>query len=173
MTDSKKLNPVAEMVLISEIVTQSKIAEMAAVQLNKSSDSIEVWGSIQSILVASANVSKILWPARKRYMARGKQLRKLLGVEDNNLLSNRTLRNHFEHYDERIENWFESKNSAVYMDSRIDPFEPTPFSPQQYFHRSYNPASRTLSFRNESIELTAVLAALTEIREKCRFFALP
>lgn len=173
MTDNKKLKPLAEMALIGEIVTQSKFAEKAADQLDKSSDSVENWGSIQSILVAAANVSKILWPARKRYMARGKQLRELLGVDDDSLLSDRTLRNHFEHYDERIEDWFDSNNSAVYMDSRIDPFEPTPLSLPQLFHRSYNPTSRTLSFRNESIDLAAVLAALTEIREKCRFFALP
>ena len=173
MTDNKKLKPIAEMALIGEIVTQSKFAEKAADQLAKSSDSVEVWGSIQSILVAAANVSKILWPARKQYMARGKQLRELLGIDDNNLLSDRTLRNHFEHYDERIEDWFDSNNSAVYMDSRIDPFEPTPLRLPQLFQRSYDPISRTLSFRDESIDLAAVLASLSEIREKCRFFALP
>ena len=173
MTDNKKLKPLAEQVLIGEIVTQSKFAEKAADHLAKASDPIEVWGSIQSILVAAANVSKILWPARNPYMARGKQLRELLGVDDSNLLSDRTFRNHFEHYDERIEDWFDNNNSAVYMDSRIDPFEPTTWSLPRLFHRSYNPSSQTLSFRNESIDLAAVLAALAEIREKCRFFALP
>jgi hypothetical protein len=173
MTDKKKLKPLAEMALISEIVIQSKFAEKAADQLAESSDSVEVWGSIQSILVAAANVSKILWPAKKQYMARGEQLRDSLGVDDDNLLSDRTFRNHFEHYDERIEDWFERSISAVYMDSRIDPFEPTTLSLPQFFHRSYNPTSRTLSFRNESIDLSAVLTALAEIREKCRLFALP
>lgn len=173
MTENKKLKPLVEQALIGEIVTQSKFAEMAADQLAKSSDSVEVWGSIQSILVAVANVSKIRWPAKKRCRARGKQLRELLGVDDDNLLSDRTFRNHFEHYDERIEDWFDSNNSAVYMDSRIDPFEPTPLSLPKFFHRSYNPVSQTLSFRNESIDLAAVLAALAEIREKCRSFSLP
>jgi hypothetical protein len=173
MTDSKKLKPLAEMALIQEIVAQSKFAKNAAAQLAKTSDSVEAWGSIQSILVATANVSKILWPARKQYMARGKQLRALLGVDDDNLLSDRSFRNHFEHYDERIEDWFDNNNSAVYRDSRIDPFEPTPLSLPQFFHRSYNPTSQTLTFRNESIDLPVVLAALAEIQEKCRFFALP
>ena len=173
MTDNKKLMPLAEQVLIGEIVTQSKFAEKAADQLTKASDPVEVWGSIQSILVAAANVSKILWPASKRYMARGKQLRELLGVDDRNLLSDRTFRNHFEHYDERIEDWFDNNNSSVCMDSRIDPLEPTPCSLPRLFHRSYNPSSQTLSFRNESIDLAEVLAALAEIREKCRYFALP
>lgn len=173
MADNKKLKPLAEMALIGEIVTQSKFAEMAANQLTKSSESIEVWGSIQSILVAAANVSKILWPARKQYMARGKHLRRLLGVDDDNLLSDRTFRDHFEHYDERIEDWLDNNNSAIYMDSRIDSFEPTPLSLPQFFHRSYNPTNQTLSFRNESINLAKVLAAIAEIREKCRGFVLP
>ncbi len=173
MNDNKKLKPLVEMVLIGEIVTQSKFAEKAAERLAKTSDLIEVWGSIQSILVATANVSKILWPARKPRMARGKQLRELLGVDGSNLLSDRSFRNHFEHYDERIEDWLDNNDTAVYMDSRIDPFEPTPWSLPCLYHRSYNPSSQTLSFRNESIDLAAVLAALAEIREKCRFFALP
>ena len=173
MTENKKLKPLAELALISEIVTQSKFAEKAADQLIQYSDSDEVWGSIQSILVAVANVSKILWPSREKYNARGRHLRELLGVDDKNLLSDRTFRNHFEHYDERIEEWFDSHNSAVYRDSRIDPFEPTSWSLPQFFHRSYNPISRTLSFRDESIDLGAVLAALAEIRKKCRDFCLP
>ena len=173
MTDNKKIQGLAEQVLISEIVNQSKFAEKAAEQLAKSSDSVEIWGSIQSILVTGANVSKILWPNKKRYIARGKQLRELLGVENNNLLFDRTFRNHFEHYDERIEDWFDNNNSAVYRDYRIDPFEPTPLSLPQFFHRSYNPINGILSFRNESIDLVAVLAALAEIRHKCGNFALP
>ena len=170
--DNKKLKPLAEQVLIGEIVNQSKFAEKAYEILARSSNSVEVWGSIQSILVAVANVSKILWP-NKKHKARGKQLRELLDVSDDHMLSDRTFRNHFEHYDERVEEWFDNKNLAVYKDSIIDPFELTKLSLRQVSHRSYNPSNRVLSFRNESINLSAVFAALAEIREKCQSFALP
>jgi len=173
MTDIKKLKPLAEMALIGEIVTQSKFAEKAADYLAKASDPIDVWGSIQSILIAAANVSKILWPARKPYRSRGKHLRKLLGVDDSNLLSKRTFRDHFEHYDERIEEWFNKSNSAVYTDLEINLFEPTRLSLPRFVHRSYNPNSQTLSFRDESIDLAAVLTALAEVQKKCRPFDLP
>jgi len=172
MADEKKVKPLAEMAFISEIVIQSKIAEMAADQLTKTSDPIEVWGSIQLILVAAANVSKILWPVDK-YLSRGKHLRELLGVDDDNMLSKRTFRNHFEHYDDRIEKWFEKSSSAVYIDSEINSFEPTPWSLPRFVHRSYNPSSKMLSFRGESIDVAAVLLALAEVRKKCRPFALP
>ena len=173
MTDDKKLKPLAEQVLVGEIVAQSKFAANAAGRLAESSDPTEVWSSIQSILVAAANVSKILWPARTPYKERGKQLRNLIGVDDHNLLSDRTFRNHFEHYDERVEEWFNGNDSAVYMDSRIDPIDRGLWSLPHQFHRSYNPISQVLSFRDESIDLAAVLTALAEIREKCRYLALP
>lgn len=173
MTDKKKLKPLAEIALIGEIVIQTKIAMRAADHLAKASDPLEVWGSIQSILVAAANVSKVLWPVKKSYRSRGEQLREFLGVDNSNMLSNRTFRNHFEHYDDRIEEWFDKSNSTVYMDLEINPFEPTPWSLPRVVHRSYNPSKQMLSFRNESIDLAAVIAALAEIREKCRPFVLP
>lgn len=173
MSKGKPLNPLAEMALITEIVTQSKFAEKAAGRINNTEDSVEVWGSIQSILVAAGNVSKILWPPRNKNKARGVHLRGLLGVANDSILSDRTVRNHFEHYDERIENWFENSISVVYMDSQITPFEPTPFSLPQFFHRSYNSSSGKLSFRGESINLKEIIEELAKIREKCKLFVLP
>ena len=62
---NNQMNRLAEMVYIGEIVLQSKIAALAAQRLvdrEERLDWIETWSSIQSILVAAANVSKILWP---------------------------------------------------------------------------------------------------------------
>lgn len=56
-------------VYLSEIVFQIKIAQRAANRLPVDPgnfDHIEVWCSIQSILVATGNVSKILWPISKK-----------------------------------------------------------------------------------------------------------
>jgi len=173
---NSQMKALAELVFISEIVMQSKIAERAAERLvicEGHFDPIETWSAIQSILVAAANVSRILWPQRKSSAARGKILRMLLNVDDRNLLSDRNLRNHFEHYDERIEKWFEKNCSAVYMDTRIDPFESIWGHNPANLHRVYNPMTQTLSFRGESVDLAAILKALEEIRYKCRHLALP
>jgi hypothetical protein len=153
MKNSKTLKPLAEQVLIGEIVNQSKFAALAADRLAKTPDPIEV--------------------ARESYVARGKQLRELLNVPDESPLFDRSIRNHFEHYDERIEEWFRHSSSAVYRDLRIDSREPTPWGLTPLFHRRYNPVSQELLFRSESITLAAVLGALAEIRETCKSFALP
>ena len=170
------MKALAETVFIGEIVLQSKIAELAAKRLSAIKDNfdqIEVWSSIQSILVAAGNVSKILWPQEKKYAARGKRLRELLKVDDNNILSDRSLRNHFEHYDDRIEKWFKGKTSAVYSDLAIDPLKSMRRNFPTNHHRAYDPLTQTLTFRGESFDLAAVLKELKEIRIKCRHFVLP
>ena len=61
--DNRSQKALAEMVFIGEIVLQSKIAELAAKRLSTTHDNcdhIEVWCSIQTILVTAGNVSKIL-----------------------------------------------------------------------------------------------------------------
>jgi len=170
------MKALAETVFIGEIVMQSKIAELAAKRLSAIKDNfdqIEVWSSIQSILVAAGNVSKILWPQDKKYAVRGKRLRALLKVDDNNMLSDRSLRNHFEHYDDRIEKWFKGKSSAVYSDLAIDPLKSMRRSFPTNHHRAYDPLTQTLTFRGESFDLAAVLKELKEIRIKCSDFVLP
>lgn len=173
--DNRQMKELAEMVFISEIVLQLKIAQKAAKRLpspHDHFDNIEVWCAIQSILVAAGNVSKILWPQDEKYAVRGEKLRRLLNVDQNYLLSDRKFRNHFEHYDDRIDAWFKENPSVVYMDLVIDPFKTIWGTNLANQHRAYNPLTKTLTFRGESFDLAAVLNELKEIRNKCRQFAL-
>ena len=175
IVNESKMEPLAEMVFISEVVKQAKIAKRASERLTATRDGfdeVEVWCSIQSILVAAGNISKMLWPVRKGSIARGERLRMLLSVDDQNLLSDRKLRNHFEHYDERIEDWFEKSNSAVYRDSYVDPFKPIWGGDASNIHRLYNPLTEVLTFRGESMDLAAILRELDDIMNKCRNFVL-
>ncbi|MBT0571480.1 hypothetical protein KIK84_14220 [Curvibacter sp. CHRR-16] len=170
------METLAEMVFIGEIVQQAKIAKLASERLratNDHFDELEVWSSIQSILAAAANVSKILWPSRKLSTERGMRLRRLLNVDDDNLLADRKFRNHFEHYDERIEDWFIKHGSAVYRDSIVNSFGSIWGNNPPNDHRAYNPVTQTLTFRGESVDLAALLNALEEIRHECLRFALP
>jgi hypothetical protein len=161
----------ARHVFLSEIEFQARLATRAAERLTASVDdldSLEIWSAIQSILVSAGNVSKILWPSRKSSAARGAMLRELLGIADDSPLSNRTFRNHFEHYDERIEDWLSTRNSAGYVDQLVG--SPTRFLGgfPELIHRSYDPSTQTLSYRGESTNLKPVLLALSQIQLKCR-----
>jgi hypothetical protein len=158
-------------IFLGEIEYQCQLAARATEQLqacSKPSDPIGIWSAIQVILTAAGNVSKILWPPRRKYGPRGVALRALLDIDKSNALSRRTFRDHFEHYDERIEDWLTSGRSATYTDQIIGP--PPGFLRQfpQNAHRGYDPSTQTLSFRGESMNLGSILEALTEIRQKCR-----
>lgn len=161
-----------EGILISEIVFQSKLAQRGAESLNVSDhkfDQIGIWSSIQSILIAAGNISKILWP-KKKYENRGKKLRKLLKVEDDNILRNRKFRNQFEHYDELVDDFFNDSPSASYVDLAMNPSMST-FG-TKHCHRGYNSFNNTLVIRGEVLDLNAVLEAIEEIYLKCRPYTL-
>lgn len=160
------MNGLREMIFIGEIVLQSKIAKSAAERLqvaNEKHDNIEVWSSIQSILVATGNVSKILWP-HKKYEKRGERLREILNVDKNNTLNNRKFRNHFEHYDERIEEWFKNQSNGVYIDLAMNPS----LNRNLNSHRGYNAYNNTLLFRGELLDLNEILIALEQIHNSCK-----
>lgn len=161
-----------DMIFIGEIVLQSKIAHRAAERLEATHDSfdkVEVWCSIQSILVAAGNVSKILWPNHK-YKIRGERLRQLLKIEKDNPLYNRKFRNRFfEHYDELVEEWFSIHSSGVYIDLAMNPsFQGRTL----HTHRGYNSFNNTLIFRSESLDLGEVLKALKEVHDNCKSYVL-
>ena len=165
------LKPLVEMALIGEIALQTRLAEMAGENLSNASTSLEYWSAIQSILSASANVSKILWPGKKR-KTRGEYLRNLLSIDEKHLLSDRSIRNSFEHYDERIEDWFEEHETAVYSDLALEARVPGLLMAPQFLHRSYDQYTHELKFRDERINLQKLLSELAKLREKCRRFAL-
>lgn len=166
-----------EMVLIGEIVQQSKIAQRANERLRSTHDNldhIETWCSIQSILVAAGNVSKILWP-RQKYKIRGEKLRQLLKVEKDNPLSSRKFRNNFfEHYDERVEEYFQGNSQEVYIDLAMNPsFRSGIFGdPPLNTHRGYNSFNNILVFRDETLDLSEILTALDNILNNCKPYSL-
>lgn len=168
------MNGIQDLIFIGEIVLQSKIARRAAERLQVASenfDHTEIWTSIQSILVATGNISKILWP-NKKYEKRGERLRQILKVEKNNPINNREFRTHFfEHYDEMVEEWFKHQPNGAYVDLAMNPS--LNGSGTRNTHRGYNSFNNTLVFRGKSLDLTAISKALDEINNNCKPYALP
>lgn len=167
------MDEIKDMAFCSEIVLQVKIARRANERLEATKenfDRIEVWCSIQSILVAAGNVSKILLPPDKKYKLRGERLRQMLKVENDNVLLNRKFRNNFfEHYDSRIDEWFSNNPSAVYIDLAMNPSFP---GQNLNSHRGYNSFNNTLEFRGEILDLNTISIALEKIFENCKPYTL-
>lgn len=66
-------------------------------------ENLRIFDRIRFGLQLAANVSRLFWPPRNS--ARGVHLRSLTGLPDKHGLSDRTLRNHIEHLDERLDVW--------------------------------------------------------------------
>ena len=121
-----------------------------------------IWYSIQNFLVAIANISKILWPIPK-YKGRGEELRKKLKISENSLIKSRKFRNHFEHFDERLEKWLKTTKHYNYVDSNIGDIKLIKGIDVEDIHRNFNPNTMELIFRGEKYDLQAVKKEVEKI----------
>jgi hypothetical protein len=116
-----------------------------------------IWHALHGVLISAANISKILWPHRN-YAARGERLRQQLGVSDDSPLRSRSLRDHFEHVDERIEKW-----TGPRVDLNIGRLEYQAGRPP---FRHFDPSAGAVLFAGERYDLPAVVDAIQHLLQK-------
>ena len=116
------------------------------------------------MLVATANVSKLLWPLRDESSARGETLRTTLQVEDDSPLACRAFRNHFEHFGARLEKWGISPRTNMIVDSNIGSLGSIKGGASLVCVRNYDPSTETLTFHGEVYKLRPVIKALEILR---------
>jgi hypothetical protein len=167
----KKMEPFVTKVFLSEIVTQCDFALRAMDLLRRSlaaKDTRGVFWSAQALLGATGNVSKLLWPSATKYSGRGNELREALGVSDDSPVAPRTFRNHFEHFDERLDQWAAKSKRHNFVDSNIAGLGAIGGIDPEDFLRNLDPTTLNLSFRGDSYDLRTVDAALRKIHETAR-----
>lgn len=135
-----------------EIEEQCRYALKAwtLIQSPQTDPDTEPWYSIQAFLVATANISKFLWP-NPRKKARGEQLRDFLSVQDGSPLKWRKVRDSFEHFDERLDSWIAPGKGdhfgRVYGPSDLLDFEPEDNA------RIYDPRSGHIALFGEEYDI--------------------
>jgi hypothetical protein len=121
-----------------------------------------VWG--QAFLIAAANVSKSLRGVNEGTAARRQELREELDTSDESPVRDRAIRNHFEHFDERIEG---AAPSRIFIDSTVMPREAISVqiaqATEQSQLRNYDPLSHTLTFWEDEIRVGEVVSELVRI----------
>lgn len=128
-----------------------------------------LWTAIQSLLVGAANTSKLLWGTgwsakqRKEVAERRRSLREALGVSDESPLASRDLRNHFEHFDERIERWADEDPHRNLVDTNVGSIGTIPGVDPRQLMRHFDPSTATVYFRGEAFELQPIVTAADEI----------
>lgn len=123
----------------------------------------------------AAAVSRIFWPPggrnkqnTKRAQRRGQFLRDLLVIPAGHAVQNRSLRDHFEHFDERLDDWAEtSKNRNIvfrFIGSR-NAIGGSAIQDSDIIHH-FDPQTKVFSFRGEKFDVQALAHGLDDIFKK-------
>jgi hypothetical protein len=137
-------------------------------------DTDGVWCALQMALLAAANISKLLWGSprnpeeAKQLILERQALRGCLRTTKASPLHRRTVRNAFEHFDEKVAR----SAGARYASRTIGPQNVIPHGYRRFGH--FDPASGLVTFGRECINIKAVFAefarlkplAATEFRKK-------
>lgn len=119
------MNLLHQLIYLQEIQSQCRMALQAAIVLKQVSgqkksmqttedgamETAEIFRNVHSMLTHVANISQLLWPGnyvKGQRMLRAQELRSLLDLpKDGHPLGRRVMRNHLEHFDERLDCWTE------------------------------------------------------------------
>ena len=99
---------------------------------------------------------------------RGAHLRQVLKVDDAHVLRTRTLRDHFEHFDERLDEWAETSPNRNIVDNMIGPRAAIGGDAikDQDIIRMFDPATKLLVFRGERFDIQGLVNGLTDVQSK-------
>lgn len=183
-------------IYIREVINQAETVKMAAQDFNSTrthpqQDSVpRAFMAVQSILAASSMISKLLWPnpspvdrhcqkligepeqQRKRTINRGKSLRKILVQKTDDtqpIEHNRTVRNAFEHFDERLDIFVhdEASGSRTVVDRNIIPKSVININGAEPRHlRRIDPTTVSISVLDNSVDLRPLVTLIERIQAR-------
>lgn len=170
------MDPLLEKTFLEELNGQCNFALLALEDMRASqarlpdqADGQRFWFSVQAMLAAVANISKILYPTKTGDPKRGNHLRTLLGgpVTAPFDPDSRKVRNRYEHFDERVEKdwWLASgrKERADYNFYPVGILE-AQFGVTNCF-RNYDAAAGILTFMGQHFEILPVENAVKEMKK--------
>ncbi len=133
----------------------------------------KVWMFIMTFLALSGNVSKLLFPVKrdgKLAIRRGKELRRMIKVDERSIISDRKLRDDFEHFDARLDAYFQSDRKHTLIDKNIgDPSEYAGVELREFLRHFY-PEENMIIFSGKEYDLKMMMDELitinTRVKEK-------
>jgi hypothetical protein len=153
-----------------QLELQCRFLLLAADDLNrglKVQDFTRIFFALQNLLGTAANISKALWGVKnKKPKFDRKALRDSIGITDESPLNDATMRNNFEHFDERLEKWWESSKDHNTIDLSVVPRSAiSGIEPINWF-RNYDPTTTDVTFWSEDFNLQALVNEVKRILPK-------
>jgi hypothetical protein len=121
--------------------------------------------SIHSFLSHCAMVSKMLLANDQASVHERKTIGDILEISNASPIHDRTLRNHLEHYGERLKNWIKQYGLAVVIGTyNIGPKSAFDV-PNMLFVRHYDPFNYTFTFVNDDFNLKQLFEEVERIKK--------
>ncbi len=152
-----------------QVLTQCEFLLLAADDVNVSlnnHNTTRVFYALQNLLNAAANISKALWGQGGSLTAQRQALRDSIGISDASPLRNVTMRNNFEHFDERLEKWWRESQRHNYADFNIMPKSMVVgIDPIDWF-RNFDPQTTDLYFWSQEFNIQELVTEVHKIVPK-------
>ena len=105
-----------ERIYLEQVIEDCQMCIQSAQNLNHElSHSREPFSCVIDLIHKAASLSRMFWPPKsfnkestKRADSRGMHLRKSIGINENHVIKSRSIRDHLEHFDERLDDWAEN-----------------------------------------------------------------
>jgi hypothetical protein len=180
-------------ICLSEVARECELAQAAVAHFNRAigrqppegegeGRHAEVFRALHSFLSHASNASKLFWPPKPRQrksespedfaarrtdtLERAAVLRHSVGISDESPLRDRALRDHLEHFDERMVEWRKTSVNGNYYRDTIAPRGMVAGVEPRDAMRWYDPDSRVFLFRGESYDVQSLVAAVEELLPK-------
>lgn len=149
-----------------QVVDQCRYVAFSLPLINQPSDSDDLWIGCQMFVTGSANLSKAFWGegrGRAKIAPRRQPLRDSLGVTEDSPLKAVGMRDNFEHYDQRLDQWWSQSPTHNHLDrSEVAPGGVTGIRNIDMF-RVYDREARTLYFWGQPFELQPIASEVGRI----------
>jgi len=102
---------------VSEVMEALRKAEVTHADI----DDTFILDKLQNAVLQAAALSRFFWPSRAVHHWRGDILRAAFSVEETSALKDRELRNAMEHFDERLDKYFEEPMVGIVLPHYVGP----------------------------------------------------
>ena len=150
----------------TQVLLQCEFVLYAAKDLNESQkqqNSRRTFFAIQNLLSSSANISKVLWGQNAGLGAERKAVRESIGVTESSPLKTRSMRNNYDHFDERLDWWWKESKHHSFTDLNVMPRSAIDGVEDIDIFRWYDPKTTDVIFWSQNFNIQEIVNEVNRI----------
>ena len=158
-----------------QVLLECQFFILGSLELNASlvvGGDFRTWYAIEIMLNSAANISKALWGQAGRKSEQRKELRDSIGIADDSPLRAVVMRNHFQHIDERLDDWWSTSKGHNMVDQNFgDVTRAISGIEEKDIFRNFDPQTASVIFWGEKFNLQTLAAEINRILPRLKLEA--